>query len=130
MKSEKARQTAILLIDGKITADHGFIKEWLEAGSFMTNETADIFQALEDITDFTMRSRPDVVVLEVGSLERDFFTVRDLMHDFSLNEDFPILALSDCGKVVNDADCFEGNLAEVKAQLTKVFPETAKAVHA
>jgi hypothetical protein len=128
MEREGTNRTIILLIDGKLTSNDGFIKEWLEASPFMTNETTDIFQALEDISDFTMRSRPDVVLLEVGSLEEDFFTIRDLMEVFSLKDSFPIFALSDCGKVVNDKGCFEGTLAEVKAEIKKVFPKSSRAV--
>ncbi len=33
---------------------------------------ADIFDALEELADFTVRSRPDVILLEVGSLADDF----------------------------------------------------------
>lgn len=126
MKREEAHKTVILLIDGKLTSNDNYIKEWLEESPFMTNETTDIFQALEDITDFTVRARPDVVVLPVESLKQDYFTIREMMQAFSGNEDFPIFALSDCGKVVNDKECFEGNLAEVKAAIEKVFPKTAQ----
>jgi len=127
MKKERTPRTLILLVDGKASVNNIFMKEWLEKSPFMTNETTNIFQALEEISDFTTPLRPDVVLVEVDSLKQDFDNIRNLMYAFSCAADFPILALSDSGKIVNDKECFEGNLAEVQAQITKVLPPHTKA---
>lgn len=124
MKHRKTPATIILLLDEHSASNNKFIKEWLGKSSFVINETNDVFQILEDLSDFTTRSRPNVVLLTVDSLEQDYFTIQNMMQTFSDSDDFPILALSDSGKVVNDKNCFEGNLAEVKAQITKVLPKT------
>lgn len=130
MKQERAPRTLILLVDGKASVNNIFIKEWLEQSPFMTNETTNIFQALEEISDFTTPLRPDVVLVEVDSLKQDFDQIRNLMHAFSCAGDFPILALSDSGKIINDKECFEGNLAEMQAHITEVLPKNAKAAPA
>lgn len=130
MKQERAPRTVILLVDGNASVNNDFMKEWLEKSPFMTNETANIFQALEEITDFTTAARPDVVLVEVDSLKNDFDHIRSLMHTFSCADNFPILALSDSGKIINDKECFEGNLAEVQAHIAKVLPRNAKAAPA
>lgn len=122
MNHDKTPATVILLLDGKSNQGNDFMKEWLDESPFITNESTNFFDLLEDLSDFTMRSRPDVVLFEAKSLKSDYFLLRQMMKSYTENDEFPILALSDSGKVVNDKLCFEGNFAEVKAQLTKVLP--------
>jgi DNA-binding response OmpR family regulator len=130
MHHDKTNSTVILLLDGKSNQSNEFMKEWLDESPFVTNESTDFFDLLEDLSDFTMGLRPDVVLFEAKSLKNDYFLLRQMMKSYTENDEFPILALSDSGKVVNDKLCFEGNFAEVKAQLTKVFPKTLAAAAA
>lgn len=130
MQHDKTPATVILLLDGKSNQGNEFMKEWLDESPFVTNESTDFFDLLEDLSDFTMGLRPDVVLFEAKSLKNDYFLLRQMMKSYTENDEFPILALSDSGKVVNDNFCFEGNFAEVKAQLTKVLPRTLAAAAA
>jgi hypothetical protein len=118
-RQKTPHQTAIVLLDKK-SADNVFIKDWFEKSPFMTNEIANIFQVLEDISDFTVRSRPDIILVEVDSLQQDFVTIQRMIDFLAGEKNFPIFALSESGKVVNDTECFEGNLAEVRAQIEKL----------
>lgn len=119
--------TIILLLDGNSATDNNHIKEWLKKSRFLTNETTDIFQALEEISDFTVRSRPDVVLLEVNSLKEEFSLIQKMMQSLSGKCEYPIFALTDTGKIINDNKCFEGNLDQVKARLDKMIPKAAHA---
>ena len=112
----------ILLLDGKAIADNEIVKEWFRNSRFLTNETTDIFQVLEDISDFTQRSRPDVVLLEVNSPEQDFPMVQNVLKSMLGDDDYSILSLSEKGQTVNNRECFEGNLTQLKAQLEKMIP--------
>jgi hypothetical protein len=129
MNNKINHQTAIVLLDKK-SAENDFIKQWLEQSSLLTNEITNIFQALEDISDFTVRSRPDVILVEVDSLKNEFSLIQEMMRFFTDKECFPIMALSDGNKIVNDKECFEGNFAQVKAQIEKLLPQTARAARA
>ncbi len=128
MNREMIHHTVILLLDGNSVTDTGFIKDWFKRSRFLTNETTDIFQALEEISDFTVRSRPDVILLEVNSLKEEFSLIQKMMQSSSGKCEYPIFALTDTGKIINDNKCFEGNLAQVKAQLDKMIPKAAHAV--
>src|SRR5689334_20737716 len=105
----------ILLIDGNGSKNKS-VKNWLRKSRFLTCETTDVFQALEEISDFTMRSRPDVVLLEVESLSEDFFFVKEVIQTSGGRDATSIFALSESGKKVTDNECFEGNLNQVKAK--------------
>ena len=122
MNHENTHQPVILLLDGSPSADNKFIKRWFEKSRFLTFEAHDIFDALEEISDFTVFQRPDVVLLEVPSMQQDFQLIKRMTHtDIGPNE-LLIFAFSEGGKVVDDSDCFEGNLAQLEAKLNLMIP--------
>lgn len=127
MNREIIHRTVILLLEENSETDVYSIKNWFKESRFMTNETSDVFDALEQISDFTMRARPDVILLEVESLRDDFAKLKKMIQTTSGKCEFPIFALSDSGNVINDNECFEGNLAEVKTRLDQMIPKQARA---
>lgn len=122
MRHETTHQPVILLIDGSSSADNRFIKRWFQKSRFLTCEATDIFQALEEISDFTMPQRPDVILLEVASMTDDFQMVKRMTQTTSGQDELLIFAFSEGGKIVNDRDCFEGNLAQLEAKLNGLIP--------
>jgi len=125
-EQEYLHLSVILLLDGS-AADNRFVKQWFKKSRFSTGEATDIFQALEEISDFTICRSPDVILLEVDSVANDFFVVREMVQTLSVNNQMPIFALSASGKVVNHKDCFEGNLTQINTQLEKIIPKFTKA---
>jgi len=123
MGREYTHQSVILLINGNAAADNRFVKQWLRNSRFLIGEATDIFQALEELSDFTVCRRPDVILLEVDSLATDFLMVREMVQNLFAHSCLPILALSESGKILNHKDCFEGNLTQLKTQLEKIFPK-------
>ena len=122
MGQEITHQPVILLLDGSPSADNKFIKRWFQKSRFLTCECADVFDALAELSDFTIRQRPDVILLEVESISEDFKLVRRLT-EFVWGQSEPtIFAFSESGKVLGDCLCFEGNLARLEAELNKLIP--------
>lgn len=119
-------QSVILLLDEK-AANISFVKEWFRKSRFLTCETTHIFQALEELSDFTVRSSPDVILLEVDSLSDDFFIYKNILHSSFDGNELLICALSDSGKNINHKECFEGNLSEIKVKLNQIFPKAVSA---
>src|SRR5215203_872500 len=122
MGDENMHQSVILLLDGSPSADNKFIKRWFRKSRFLTCECADIFHALEEISDFTTPHRPDVVLLEVDSLPDGFQIVKRMTESVSGYNEPPIFAFSESGTVINDSNCFEGNLAQLEARLNSLIP--------
>lgn len=122
-QQEYIHQSVILLLDGNAAEDNQFVKQWLSKSRFLIGESSDIFQALEEISDFTVFSHPDVILLEVNSLAEDFPFVREMVQTLFDHRQLPIFALSESGRTVNHKDCFEGNLTQLMAQLEKIIPE-------
>ena len=122
MRHETTHQPVILLLDGSPSADNKFIKRWFQKSRFVTCEASDILQALEEISDFTNFQRPDVVLLEVASMPDDFQVIKRMTQTHPGQNELLIFAFSEGGKVVDDCDCFEGNLAQLEARLNGMIP--------
>jgi hypothetical protein len=107
--------------------ENGEIKKWFENSRFLTSEATDIFQALEIISDFTIRQCPEVVLLDVDSGAEDFSFINKMVSAMTLDGEISILALSETGKNIKHKNYFEGNFAEVRMQLDKIMPEHKRA---
>jgi len=122
---EKAKTNQPVIFLCEKTAGNYQLKKWFEESRFLTSEATDIFQALEEISDFTVSRSPDVILLEVGSLAEELFTIREAVQIFSDEGNIPIFALTDKGKTINDDECFEGSFTKLTAELDRVIPERA-----
>jgi hypothetical protein len=119
---------AILLI-AKDQYDRVPEKELLKQSRFRTWEAMNVFDALEGMTDFTLKNRPDVVVLNVGSMLMDFELVLGLLLNGTANEsEFPIFVLSGERRMIRNDDVFEGEFTEIMAQLEELIPQTSPQV--
>ena len=114
----------LVLLEKKAVVDHNLLKQWLEINGFLAWNAADIFDALEELADFTVRSRPDVILLEVGSLADDFRMIRSIVDDGRAGEsNQAIFALSEGRKPLNHSGCYEGDLNQLKARLDRIIPK-------
>jgi hypothetical protein len=114
---------AILLLGSMPQTENGEIKQWFEKSRFLTGEATDIFQALEIISDFTMRKCPEVILLDIDSFADDFPFINKMVSAMTIDGEISILALSNSGKNIRNKNYFEGNFAEIRTQLDKILPE-------
>jgi hypothetical protein len=118
----------VILLVGNDRQKYFFAQEWLKQSRFKTWEAVNVFDALEGISDFTLRSRPDVILLRVESVKDDFRLLSELLLNGGMDElEFPIFALSDRGSLVDRSGLFEGGLAEIKEKLEKIVPRRTTA---
>jgi len=116
----------IVLMDKESSDDRSAVIEWFENSRFLTREAADVFEALEEMSDFTTAMRPDVILLDVESCDGDFQLVHDTMEPSTNSHDLPILALT-ADEVRRETglsrSCFRGSLGQVAAHLDKLIPK-------
>jgi hypothetical protein len=84
----------LLLLAGD-SSKKGNVRLWLTNSGFVTWEAKDVCHALEEISDFTVKERPDVVLLEVPALPECFDTFRSNFEISADGNEFSVLALSD-----------------------------------
>ena len=122
MDSNFKHLPAIILVDQEKTLFF-LTKEWFKNSRFQTWEATNVFEALEGISDFTVRSRPDVILLSVESITDDFQLLSELLLHGGMDElEFPIFALSGGNPMIKDMALFEGDLAEIEAKLEEMVP--------
>lgn len=68
----------ILLTQNLSIADLSSVREWFEGSDYDLCEAADVFQAIERLSDFTEPCRPDVVLLEGDCTGAEFAIIREL----------------------------------------------------
>src|SRR5688500_2273790 len=124
MANQKFTHTSvILLLDGKAATDNGFVRKWFEKSRFSAIEVSDVFQALEEISDFTIRCRPDVILMEVGSLSEDFPVIKNVIQtSLSAQPECPIFAFSNSGEIIDKKENFEINFSQLEARLNEIIP--------
>jgi hypothetical protein len=121
MRAAKQHPPVILLL-GRRTPTNRPVDEWLAASRYCVSEATDVFQALEQLSDFTLRDRPDVVFLHVDSDTSDLEFIQTLIATAEGEPDVPVINFAD-GAMVQDESEFEKALAGLACQLDKFIPE-------
>jgi CheY-like chemotaxis protein len=90
MPSTPQHTPVVLLLD-KREKDIDSVDEWLAESRYTSSEAADVVQVLEQLSDFTVRERPDLVFVHVDSLASDLSALRKLTKTNVDEPDVPIL---------------------------------------
>ena len=109
---------SIILVDKRNMAS-GTVDEWLRNGGFETLWADDLGHAIEALSDFTVRMRPDIVLLEVPSLAKNFDSLHSAFQLSSQNDDVVVLALSDEKAPAKKRAYFANDLAQLKTAINK-----------
>ena len=117
MVPEQQHVPVIVLMDNESSDDLAMIRQWFENSRFATCESSNLFEALEELSDFTIRTRPDVVLLDVDCCEDQLPIVREV-------SDLPVVALSrKHAKKGTAADKFcHANFGQVVSHLNRLIP--------
>lgn len=92
MSNKNNNQSVILLVE-EFAEETNSVKHWLEENNFHTHETASVFDALEEINDFTISRCPDVVLLTVDSPANDCGKVTEIIRCYSDSHSVSVVAL-------------------------------------
>ena len=122
MERNQPHPPVILLLEKEKENARGTLLKWLEESGFLTCEALDVFDALEEISDFTVRTRPDVILLNVESSRADFPLVREMVCSSAGDPELPIVAFSENGRSERTDGCFEGNISQLAARLETLIP--------
>src|ERR1043165_647721 len=118
MDRDQRQMPVIVLIDQETAGDHTEIRRWFEDSRFLTLEASNVFEALEEISDFTIECRPDVVLVDVDSCEKNL----PIMRNIAAASDLPVMALSAKNNGTGTAKYFHANLGQMASQLDKLIP--------
>ena len=126
MKQKVNHQSVILLVE-ECSKENVLIKDWLESNNFSTREATNVYDALDEISDFTVDHCPDVFMLPVSSPANDFATIEELVQIYSESGDILVTTFSDADGVGVNRDAFNRQFSDTK---TDVNPTPRAAVAA
>lgn len=126
-KSKQTRPTSqqhspVILLLGQRTKGREAVDEWLASSRYSVCEAADAFDALEQVSDFTQRDRPDVIFLHVDSMVSDREFLQMLVATASNEPDVPIIDFVETPRSGDDKT-FEEAIAGLVCKLDKFIPE-------
>jgi|SRR4029079_5888344 len=114
MSRDQRQMPVIVLMDKETLGDHMMIREWFENSRFSTWESSNVFDALEQLSDFTVRNRPDVVLLDVDCCEAQLPLVKNVAG-------LPTVAIaSESGK--ETSKYFHTDLGQMASRLEELIP--------
>lgn len=118
-----SNSTVILLMNRKSGQDGESVKNWLKKSRFLSHEVFDIFEAMESIADFTNTYRPEVVLLEVESIDNDLPMLRQIADCTGGETEIPFMSVSETkNRFGSSKNCYVGNLKQVETKLDQMFP--------
>jgi hypothetical protein len=88
----EGKKTVVLLFDER-SPGHHHLKKWLHDRGYLAWEANDVCHAIEELSDFTVESRPDVVMLAVQSLEDNYAVIRDALQISPSNDSISVFAV-------------------------------------
>jgi hypothetical protein len=110
----------VLMVEKNMAAERKALAEWLESSRFLSCDAVDVFEAIEELADFTVRDRPEVIVLDTDPCSENLNLVRSMLRSGKC--ELSILTLSTTSHQVA-GDCFQGDLTAVRAHLDTLIPE-------
>jgi hypothetical protein len=116
------RCPVLLLLDSQ-GGDNSLVKMWFEKSRFQTAQFEDVFQVLEELSDFTVRRSPDVIILEVASFLNNFSSVAEIIQTLPADSKVPIFSSSEFGSFSDFDGSFKGDLNQLNIELEKIIPQ-------
>ncbi len=129
MTSVNQHPPILLLLDGSTAGDTSSIKLWFENSRYLTWEAADIFDAIEEISDFTVQNRPDVVLIETSSRYKDTHFIRTLVESLPGDAHMPVIDFPEFGHSADGDASLEKSLARLDSRLDQLIPSQSAVAH-
>jgi len=119
MNAVHQHSPVILLLGKRSGVD--IVDRWLEESSYRTWEAADVFQLLDQVSDFTVRNRPDVVFMHVGATIEEQDLIRSLIEAGTGEAGFRVIDLR--ASTSRDELDLTTTIKTLKVQLDKFIPQ-------
>ena len=108
MESQK-HVPVIVLLDKQVSGERTEIREWFAHSRFSMCEATNVFEALEQLSDFTIEERPDVVLLNVDCCDDQLSMVEDV-------SEVPVVAFG-TGRY------FNADMGRMASRLNELIPQ-------
>ena len=125
MKQSETKQPVVLLVD-ETAEDCILIRQWLEKNHFRVREATDVFGAIEEMSDFTVRECPYLILLSLDQFAPEMDVVRGMFETTGNTSQIPFFVLSKTRTISNQEVYLTEDLNRLQAELNKMTPKLAQ----
>jgi hypothetical protein len=126
MPEENTYSPVVVMVEREDTGDGVAAREWVEQSSYNSCEAHDIFEAIEEMADFTMEFRPDVIVLDADSCEDEAEGIIHTLEEIHLSDvPVPVLAVSESSIHTTSGGRYEITARDLPEQLESLITGAA-----
>jgi hypothetical protein len=111
--SESSNQRFVVLLEGD-SSSRDSVRQTLADYGFRTWEANDVCHAFEELSDFTVKARPDAVLLGVTSIDQSFDDLRTAFKLMSEAEDITVLGLCEGRSALPQKPLVAGSVGQLK----------------
>ena len=121
---ENAYSPVVVMVERDDKGDGVAAREWVEQSSYNSCEAHDVFEAIEEMADYTMEFRPEVIVLDADCCEEEAETVMHTLEAIHLSEvPVPVLAVSESSIHTTGGGHYEVTPDELPGQLEMLISQ-------
>ena len=115
------RHSPVILLLAKQALTDDPLDRWLEESRYRAWEAADVFQLLDQVSDFTVRKRPDVVFLHMCGTNEELAFARSLIQAGTIDAGVPVIDLASASTAKEEQDV-DGTISVLATQLDQYIP--------
>jgi DNA-binding response OmpR family regulator len=128
LPEENTYSPVVVMVEREETGDGVAAREWVEQSAYNSCEAHDIFEAIEEMADFTMEFRPDVIVLDADCCEDEAEAVVHTLEEIHFsNVPVPVLAVSESSIHATGGGRFEVTPEDLPDQLEMLISRATAA---
>ena len=122
MNATSSHHSPVILLLGKQSAANDPFDRWLEASPYRAWEASDVFQLLDQVSDYTVRNWPDVVFLHVGATVEELDFIRSLIDAGTSEAGLPVIDLVNASSSLSKSD-LDVTISSLRLQLDQFIPQ-------
>lgn len=119
----KMQHPPVILFLSNQARERDAVDKWLSESRYTTCEALDVFQALEQFSDFTTGERPDVIFLHVESAAADLRFIKTMVATAAGESDVPIIDFAGETRFGRDGKDFNEAIAKLVCRLDEFIPQ-------
>ncbi|HEY2847855.1 MAG TPA: hypothetical protein VGI80_08555 [Pyrinomonadaceae bacterium] len=128
LSEENTYSPVVVMVEREDAGDGQSAREWVEQSAYNSCEAHDIFEAIEEMADFTKEFRPEVIVLDADCCEDEAETVAHTLAEIHLsNIPIPVLAVSESSIHATDGGRLEVTPEDLPDQLEMLISHASAA---
>ncbi len=116
LREKTAKRCLLLLVEPQCSKSVA-LRDWLKHKGFLTWWANDVSHAIEELSDFTVKNRPDIVMLEASPLTESLHALREGLCGPEGQDYVSVVAMSDRGPQSLSERFFATDFAQLEAMI-------------